>query len=151
VKRSSSEADASSSTRIRRKTSHDSERVHRKECTETEDISSTAKQAVTNAGKYASLIENHVMSKHDKRRIINEKATSQKEQRLREKSSSLRKKREVMIKIADREEIKKMQKKIVEQILQRIADMSMSQQNLIMSLCKLSSKDIFLHAVSSDT
>ncbi len=44
-----------------------------------------------------------------------------------------------------------MQKKIVEQILQRIADMSMSQQNLIMSLCKLSSKDIFLHAVSSDT
>jgi len=32
-----------------------------------------------------------------------------------------------MIKIADREEIKKMQKKIIEQILQRIADVSTSQ------------------------
>jgi len=31
-----------------------------------------------------------------------------------------------MIKIADREEIKKMQKKIIEQILQRIADVSTS-------------------------
>jgi len=77
VKRNSTEADVSSSTRIRRKTSHDSERIHHEECTETEDISSTAKQAVTNAEKYAFLIENHVMSKHDKRRIINEKATSQ--------------------------------------------------------------------------
>ncbi len=46
---------------------------------EIEDISSTAKQAVTNAEKYAFLIENHVMSKCDKRRIINEKATSQRE------------------------------------------------------------------------
>ncbi len=64
-------------TWIRRKTSHDSERIHHEECIETEDISSTAKQAVTNAEKYAFLIENHVMSKCDKRRIINEKATSQ--------------------------------------------------------------------------
>jgi len=32
-----------------------------------------------------------------------------------------------MIKIADKEEIEKMQKKIVKQILQRIADVSMSQ------------------------
>jgi len=55
-----------------------------------------------------------------------------------------------MIKIADREEIKKMQKKIIKQILQRIADVLMSQRNLIMFLCKLSSKDISLHAVSSD-
>jgi len=77
VKRNSTEADASSSTRFRRKTSYDSECVHREECTEIEDISSTAKQAVTNAEKYAFLIENHVMSKHNKRRIINEKATSQ--------------------------------------------------------------------------
>ncbi len=72
------------------------------------------------------------------------------EQHLREKSSSLCKKCEIMIKIADREEIEKMQKKIIEQILQKIADVSMNQQNLIMSLCKLSSEDIFLHAVSSD-
>ncbi len=71
-------------------------------------------------------------------------------QRLRERSSSLCKKHEVMIKIADKEEIEKMQKKIIKQILQKIADVSTSQRNLIMSLCKLSSKDIFLHAVSSD-
>jgi len=61
---------------------------------------------------------------------------STRKQRLREESSSLHKKCEVMIKIADREEIKKMQKKIIEQILQKIADVSTSQQNLIMSLCK---------------
>ncbi len=79
VKRNNIEADALSSTWIRRKTSHDSEHVHCEECTETEDISSTAKQAVTNAKKYAFLIKNHVMSKCDKRRIINEKATFQRE------------------------------------------------------------------------
>jgi len=75
---------------------------------------------------------------------------STRKQRLRERSSSLHKRCEVMIKIADREEIEKMQKKIIEQILQRIANVSINQQDLIMSLCKLSSKDIFLHAVSSD-
>ncbi len=79
MKRNSIEADASSSTWIRRKTSHDSERIHHEEHIETEDINSTAKQAVTNAEKYAFFIENHVMSKCDKRRIINEKATSQRE------------------------------------------------------------------------
>ncbi len=79
MKRNSIEADALSSTWFRRKTSHDSECIHCKEHAETEDISSTAKQAVTNAEKYTFLIENHVMSKHDKRRIINEKATSQRE------------------------------------------------------------------------
>ena len=50
----------------------------------------------------------------------------------------------------NRKEIKKIQKKLIEQILQRIADVSTDQRNLIMSLCKLSSNDIFLHAVSSD-
>ncbi len=75
---------------------------------------------------------------------------STREQRFKERSSLLHKKCKVMIKIADKEEIKKMQKKIVKQILQKIADVSTSQRNLIMSLCKLSSKDIFLHAVSSD-
>ncbi len=79
MKRNSIEADVSSSTRFRRKTSHDSEHIHREECAETEDISSTAKQAVTNAEKYAFLIESHVISKRDKRRIINEKATFQRE------------------------------------------------------------------------
>ncbi len=79
VKRNNTEADALSSTWIRRKTLYNSERVHHEECTETEDISSTAKQAVTNSEKYAFFFENHVISKHDKRRIINEKVTSQRE------------------------------------------------------------------------
>jgi len=75
---------------------------------------------------------------------------SMRKQHLRKRLLSLCKKCEVMIKIADRKEIEKMQKKIIKQILQKIADVLTSQQNLIMFLCKLSSKDIFLHAVSSD-
>ncbi len=71
-------------------------------------------------------------------------------QRLKERSSLLYKKHKVMIKIANKEEIKKMQKKIIEQILQKIADVLMNQQNLIMFFCKLSSKDIFLYAVNSN-
>ena len=42
MKRDSIEADSMSLTRFKRKTSRESERVHRKECTETENISSTA-------------------------------------------------------------------------------------------------------------
>jgi len=42
MKRDSIEADLTSSTRFRRKTSYESERVHREECIEIEDISSTA-------------------------------------------------------------------------------------------------------------
>jgi len=72
------------------------------------------------------------------------------EQHSRDNLSSLRKKQEVMIKIMNRREIKEIQKKSIEQILQRIANMSTGQRNLIMSLRKLSSDDIFLHAVSSD-
>jgi len=52
---------------------------------------------------------------------------SMRKQCLREKSSSLCKRYKVMIKIADRKEIKKMQKKIIKQIFQRIANVSMSQ------------------------
>ncbi len=77
MKRNSIEADVSSSTQFRRKTSYNSKCIHHEEHAEIEDISSTAKQAVTNAEKYAFLIENHVMSKCDKKRIINEKATFQ--------------------------------------------------------------------------
>jgi len=55
-----------------------------------------------------------------------------------------------MIKIINRREIKKIQKKLIKQILQRIADVLTDQRNLIMSLCKLSSDDIFLHAVNLD-
>ncbi len=39
---------------------------------------------------------------------------------------------------------------MIEQILQRIASMSTDQRDLIMSLRKLSSKNIFLHVVNSD-
>ena len=42
MKRDNIEADLTSSTRLRRKTSRESERVHREKCTETEGISSTA-------------------------------------------------------------------------------------------------------------
>ncbi len=42
MKRDKIEADSTFSTRLRRKTSHKSERVHHEECTEIEDISSTA-------------------------------------------------------------------------------------------------------------
>ncbi len=55
-----------------------------------------------------------------------------------------------MIKIMNRREIEEIQKKSIEQILQRIASVSTDQRNLIMSLRKLSSNDISLHAVSSD-
>ncbi len=72
------------------------------------------------------------------------------EQHFRDDSSSLCKKREIMIKIMNRREIKEIQKKSIEQILQRIADVSTDQRNLIVSLRKLSSDNIFLHAVSSD-
>jgi len=72
------------------------------------------------------------------------------EQRLRDDSSSLRKRREVMIKIMNRREIEEIQKKSIEQILQRIVDVSTDQRNLIVSLRKLSSDDISLHAVSSN-
>ncbi len=69
---------------------------------------------------------------------------------LRDDLSSLCKRREIMIKIMNRREIEEIQKKLIEQILQRIADVLTGQRNLIMSLCKLSSDDIFLHAVSSN-
>jgi len=42
MKRDDIEADSTSLTQLRRKTSHESERVHREECTETENISATA-------------------------------------------------------------------------------------------------------------
>ncbi len=50
----------------------------------------------------------------------------------------------------NRREIEEIQKKSIEQILQRIADVLTDQRDLIVSLCKLSSDDISLHAVSSD-
>jgi len=71
-------------------------------------------------------------------------------QRFKDDSSSFCKKWEIMIKIMNRREIKEIQKKSIKQILQIIADVLTDQRDLIMSLCKLSSDDISLHAVSSD-
>ena len=42
MKRDSIETDSTSSTRLRRKKQRESERVHCEECTETEDIRTTA-------------------------------------------------------------------------------------------------------------
>ena len=50
-----------------------------------------------------------------------------------------------------RKEIKKIQKKTIEQILQKITNVLTAQWNLIMLFCKLESEDIILHAVSSKT
>ncbi len=46
--------------------------------------------------------------------------------------------------------IKEIQKKLIEQILQKIASVLTDQRDLIVLLCKLSNDDIFLYAVSSD-
>ncbi len=81
---------------------------------------------------------------------VTRKEITIRKQRLRNDSSLLCKKREVMIKIMNRREIKEIQKKLIKQILQRIANVSTDQRNLIMLLRKLNSDDISLHAVSSN-
>jgi len=48
-----------------------------------------------------------------------------------------------------RKEMKKIQKRLIDQIFQEIANVSMTQRDLIVLLCKLESKDIALHAMSS--
>ncbi len=53
------------------------------------------------------------------------------------------------MKIVKRKKIKKIQKKLIDQIFQEIANMLTMQQNLIMSLRKLESEDIALHVMSS--
>jgi len=49
-----------------------------------------------------------------------------------------------------RNKMKEIQKKSVNQIFQKIENMLMMQQDLIMLICKLKSKDIALHAISSE-
>jgi len=53
------------------------------------------------------------------------------------------------MKIVKRKEVKKIQKRLINQIFQEIASMLMTQQDLIMSLRKLESKDIALYMMSS--
>ncbi len=78
------------------------------------------------------------------------KEVTMRKQRFRNELSLLRKKWKVMIKVAERKKIKKIQKKSIEQILQEITNMLTAQRNLIVSLHKLESEDITLHAVSSE-
>ena len=79
--------------------------------------------------------------------VAREEATMRK-QRFRDDLSSLRKRREILMKIVKRKEMKKIQKRSIDQIFQEIANVSMTQSNLIVSLCKLESKDIALHIMS---
>jgi len=44
--------------------------------------------------------------------------------------------------------MKKIQKRLINQIFQEIANMMMMQQDLIVLLCKLESEDIALHVMS---
>jgi len=53
------------------------------------------------------------------------------------------------VKIVKKKEMKKIQKRLINQIFQEIANASMMQRDLIMLLCKLKSKDIALHMMSS--
>ncbi len=80
--------------------------------------------------------------------IVKEEATMRK-QWFRDDLSSLRKKREILMKIMKRKEMKKIQKRSINQIFQEIANVTTTQQNLIVSLCKLESEDIALHVMSS--
>ena len=70
-------------------------------------------------------------------------------QRFRNNLSSLRKRREILIKIVKRKEMKKIQKRSIDQIFHEIANVLMTQPNLIVSLRKLESEDIALHVMSS--
>ncbi len=79
--------------------------------------------------------------------VVREEATMKK-QWLRDDLSSLCKRREILVKIVKRKEMKKIQKRLIDQIFQEITNMSMMQWDLIVSLCKLESEDIALHMMS---
>ncbi len=72
-----------------------------------------------------------------------------KEQWFKNDLSLLCKKHEILMKIVKRKEVKKIQKRLINQIFQEIASMLMTQQDLIMSLRKLESEDIALYMMSS--
>ncbi len=54
------------------------------------------------------------------------------------------------MKIVKRKEVKEVQKRSIDQVFQEIASMSAAQRDLIVSLRKLESEDIALHAVSPE-
>jgi len=53
------------------------------------------------------------------------------------------------VKIVKRKEMKEIQKRLIDQIFQEIANVLTTQRNLIVLLRKLESKDIALHVMSS--
>jgi len=53
------------------------------------------------------------------------------------------------VKIVKRKEMKKIQKRLIDQIFQEIVSVSTTQRDLIVLLCKLESEDIALHVMSS--
>ncbi len=80
--------------------------------------------------------------------VAREEATTEK-QWFRDNLSLLCKRREILVKIEKRKEMKEIQKRSIDQIFQEIANVSTMQRNLIVSLRKLESKDIALHVMSS--
>ncbi len=79
--------------------------------------------------------------------VAREEATIKKQQ-FRNDLSLLCKKREILVKIRKRKEMKEIQKRLIDQIFQEIANASTTQRNLIVLLCKLESEDITLHVMS---
>jgi len=79
--------------------------------------------------------------------VAREEVTTEKQQ-LRDDLSLLCKKRKILVKIVKRKEMKEIQKRLIDQIFQEIANVSTTQQNLIVSLRKLESEDIALHMMS---
>ncbi len=71
-----------------------------------------------------------------------------KKQQFRDDLSLLCKKRKILMKIMKRKEVKEIQKRLIDQIFQEIASVSMTQRDLIMSLRKLESENIALHMMS---
>lgn len=74
-----------------------------------------------------------------------------KAQRLRGGLSPLRKSREILVKMTERKEVKEVQNKFSKQILRDIVSVSTTSREQIVSLRKLSSGDVMLHATCSET
>ncbi len=79
--------------------------------------------------------------------VAREEVTMRKQQ-FRNDLSSLHKKREILVKIMKRKEMKEIQKRLIDQIFQEISNVIITQRNLIVSLRKLESENIALHMMS---
>lgn len=77
MKKDSIEVELMFSTQFKRKTLCKSKYVHSEKHAKIEDVNVIVQQAVTNTRKYMFIIENHVVSEHDKRWKYNEKVIFQ--------------------------------------------------------------------------